>query len=62
MLDIWDIEEPDLIASPPLCPYLYLQKSIPHFHRVFSNSQFVVLKLHDNALNIKLRHYEMYSM
>ncbi|XP_077301778.1 protein C-mannosyl-transferase DPY19L1 [Arctopsyche grandis] len=62
MLDIWDEEEPHLKESPALCPYLYLQKSVPHFHRVFSNSKFVVFKLHDNVVNIKLRNYETYSM
>ncbi|KAF4532956.1 hypothetical protein B566_EDAN000644 [Ephemera danica] len=54
MTDVWDIEEPELKQQPPLCPRLFLQNPAP-FERVFSNSEYVVLWLHSQYVELQPR-------
>ena len=55
MTDIWDMEEPERITkSDPLCPILFDGRiSIRPFQKVFQNSEYLVLKIPDNVVEIK---------
>jgi len=56
MTDLWDVEEPERIEmSEPLCPTLFEghTSSIRPFEKVFQNSEYLVLRIPDNAKELK---------
>ncbi|XP_059478844.1 probable C-mannosyltransferase DPY19L1 [Neocloeon triangulifer] len=59
MVDLWDVEEPENRHQPPLCPRLFLQSSIP-FEKVYSNSEYVVLWLHSQYVELSpMKEYKL---
>ena len=45
MTDIWDVEEPHMIERDQVCPQLYHNKNPKPFTRMWSNDEYVVLKV-----------------
>jgi len=43
MTDIWDVEHPELKGREPVCPKLW--KAPKPFKKVFSNGEYVLLKV-----------------
>jgi hypothetical protein len=55
MTDLWDVEEPERIGMhEPLCPILFEGRtSIRPFEKVFQNGEYLVLRIPDNAKELK---------
>jgi len=51
LTEVWDQEEPQLRDQEPVCPRLWHKSPLP-FVRVFSNSEYMVLRVASKTLNI----------
>ncbi|CAB3363576.1 Hypothetical predicted protein [Cloeon dipterum] len=59
MVDLWDVEEPENRHQPPLCPRLFLQSAAP-FEKVYTNSEYVVLWLHSQYVELSpMKEYKL---
>lgn len=55
--EIWDVEEPELKHRPRLCLELFHSNSVNNFFKVFENSEYVVLWVHDYSLSYTPKTY-----
>lgn len=60
MLDLWDIEEPQMKLHPPLCPELFNNVNLEPFQRVFHNDGYTVLRLGSGT--VQFRHIESFKL
>ncbi|XP_041989068.1 probable C-mannosyltransferase DPY19L1 [Aricia agestis] len=55
--DIWDVEEPELRARPPLCHTL-LTQTVDHFYPLFRNEHYALLRVHDFSVRYMPRSFD----